>query len=237
MAESITATLRWGGGGTATATASVASYVDYMVEHSGDYSAKAVALAKSIADYGHYMTPFIRAYGTGADAAADIAARTDYTEGRVSQARLAVAEHALSLEDASHVLASPTYALVLGSETTVRVYFRAAEGHAVSGAGQIVVTDKATGAPIEKATVSLEGDGRWRVRIPDIGAAELADRYVVAVTDAEGATATIELSALSYAHTVMTFEGYGSADRAMADNAMASLYYYHVAALGYKNEE
>jgi hypothetical protein len=74
------------------------------------------------------------------------------------------------------------------------------------------------------------------VRIPDIGAAQLSDRYVVAVTDAEGATATIELSALSYAHTVMTSHKYDGEDRAMADNAMASLYYYHAAAADYKNE-
>ena len=232
MAESITATLRQGGVKKDAATASVEGYVDYMVRHPQAYTAKAVALAEAIADYGHYMTPFIRAYGTGAGSAADISERTDYTEGRVSQARSAVAEHALSLEDASHVLASPTYALVLGSETTVRVYFRAAEGHAVSGAGQIAVTDKATGATIGEATASLEGDGRWCVRIPDINAAELSDRYTVTVTDGTN-TATIELSALSYAHTVMTSSKYDGDNRAMADDAMASLYYYHAAAAAY----
>jgi hypothetical protein len=235
MAETIEATLRWGGDETATATASVEGYVDYIVSHPETYTAKEIALAKAIADYGHYMTPFIRAYGTGGGSGTNIDARTTYTEEQISQARSEVEAHALSLEDASHVLASPTYALVLGSETTVRVYFRAGEGRAISGAGQIAVKD-AKGVPIGKATASLEGDGRWCVRIPDIGAAQLSDRYVVTVTDGAGKTATITLCALSYAHTVMTSHKYDGEDRAMADNAMASLYYYHAAAADYKNE-
>ncbi len=227
MAETVTATLHYGEDQTVKGTTSVEDYVTYMAGHPESYTAKAIALGESIADYGHYMTDFLREYGAGVSASTEIGSCNTFTEEEIEAVREAVADYALSKSDANEILTGATYKLALGSETTIYMYFKAAEGKTITGTDQIVVTKD--GSPVSKAKVTIEG-GRYRVRIPNINAAELGDRFTVTVTDSKGNTAVINACALSYANTILGSEAY---DNDISKNAMAAFYRYYEATMAY----
>ena len=224
MSDTIEATLHYGDEQTVSGSTSVKDYVKYMVEHPNNYSEKAIALAKAIADYGHYMTPFILANGTGVESDTTIESYTDYTDADISEVKGAVAAKAISKTDEYAILTGTSYKLILGSETTITLYFKAAEGKIITGTDQIAVTKN--GNTVSNAVVTFDGT-RYCVRIPDINAAKLADDFTVTVTDSENHTATITVSALSYANTILTSEKYQNDTDSLY--AMTSLYYYYIA--------
>ena len=231
MADEISAVLKYRSGEEVSQTYSAAQYIDYIDTHSENYSDTAVALVKATADYGHYMTPFIKAHGSGASTGTEINSYTDYTEAQISEAKDAVAAKAIAKSDPDGILTAVTYKLILGSETTVNLFFKAADGRTISGTESIRVAKASSpDVPVGNAAVSFDGN-RFSVRITDINAAQLADRYLVTVTDSSSAAAIIEVCALSYANSVMTNDTYKN--DATSVNAMTSLYYYYKSAVEY----
>ena len=69
------------------------------------------------------------------------------------------------------------------------------------------------------------------MKIPGINAAKLADTYTVTVQTDAGRTVTANLSALSYANSILTSNAYK--DNETAKQAMAALYYYYHATAVY----
>ncbi|MBQ7599530.1 MAG: InlB B-repeat-containing protein [Clostridia bacterium] len=226
MSEQITAVLSYtrdGIPGTVTNTYSVREYTGYIAEHPGVFTGAAIDLVKALADYGHYMTPFLRDYGAGVPQGVltTIGNYRNMTGSDIETARSAVAEYRLTKSDPDGILSNSTYALLLGSETTVRLKFTA------ESVGSVSV--KLGSAELPSGKVEITNDGmNYTVKIKNINAAQLADMYTVTVTDGSGSSAEITVSALSYADTIFRSSRYSS--NLAAKQAMASLYYYYLAA-------
>ena len=130
----------------------------------------------------------------------------------------------ISKTDTDSILSATTYNLSLGSETTITLYFQAN----LSGTDQIVVTQNDN--ILDKAIVSFDGT-EYTVKIPNINAAQLADRFTVTVTDIESHTATISVCALSYANTILNLNMHKN--EPVARNAMTAFYHYYLATTNY----
>ena len=225
MADEITAELHYGDGDTVSHTYSAKQYVDHVLSHTDDYSANAVALVKAIADYGHYVQPFLadnNGWTVGMDHAAMDGVNT-YSETDVGNARTAVAERAIVRDVGSSQIAAVSYSLNLESETAIRIYLKVQEGYT----GEVTAT--MGGEPI--ACVK-QRDGRYRIEVGGISAHKLGDVYDITVS--AGGEFTISVSALSYVNTALTSESSVFNNEA-AHYAVTSLYNYYVATMAYKN--
>ncbi|MBQ7599529.1 MAG: InlB B-repeat-containing protein, partial [Clostridia bacterium] len=133
MSETIDADLHYGGDGASAGITedafSVREYVTYMVDHESLYPEKAVALVKAIADYGHYMTPFLLRYGSGVPDGTlmTIEAYNEdkYTNESITNIQKFMMDQQLYITktDNDSILSNTSYALLLGSETTIRLKF------------------------------------------------------------------------------------------------------------------
>jgi hypothetical protein len=226
MNETITATLHYGTDSTKEVTYSVQNYVSYVTDENyvTQFTAAAVSLTKATADYGHYMTYFIKDYGTGVDKRETIGCFATYSADDIAAAKAFVASKALVKSDPDGVLTNPTYALLLGSETTIRLKFKAEAGATVTVKKGDEIVDP------EKITHTVDSEGNHVLKIKNINAAQLADMFEVSVTDSNG-TATITVSALSYANTI--FNSNTFKNNAVAMDAMTALYRFYIAAHAY----
>ncbi len=230
MSEDITATLNYGEGKTVVNTFSVKAYTGYIVDHSAGFTPKTLDFVKSIADYGYYMTPFLEEYGSGVPAGTqnNIENYRELTDAEIEAAKTAVEALRLVKTDSEGILSNATYALLLGSETTIRLRFTAVDTD-VDG-----ITVKLGDTAVAQSRVEIVKDGiSFTVKIKNINAALLADMYTVTVEDQEGNSASITVSALSYADTIFTSTTYRNNE--VAKKAMASLYYFYQAAITYVN--
>ena len=145
MADTITATYHYKVNGEekmVEKTYSVREYIeafDAEVEsHPGQYTEETIALVHSLADYGHYVQPFLSRYRhwrLGTDyASADYMAMDRFYTGTQADAgtcvydtdaiKTAVADYALVCDDENNAdVKSMTYSLILESETAVNLYF------------------------------------------------------------------------------------------------------------------
>ena len=224
MADTITAVFHYGDGETVSETYSAKEYVDYVLEHTNRYSANTVALVKAIADYGHYVQPFLadaNGWAVGTDHAAMDNANT-YGDTDVAAARSAVESCAIQRDVGDTGIEAVTYSLNLETETSIRIYLKVKEGYTGTVAASLSGSD---------LTCVRLSDGRYRVEIGGISAHKLADVYEVAVT--AGGSFTIQVSALSYVNTVL------NSDSALFNNdtaryAVTSLYRYYLATRTYQ---
>ena len=235
MDETITATLQYKGadgtvitytdryGMPVSATASVEKYCAYIAGHENQYSSEAVALAKAIADYGHYMTPYIQKYGTGvpSDKVVSIDAYHTYSLDDYGDTLSGITQ--IEKKDPYGILTNTSYKLYMGSESTLSFTLSAADGKQIEKP-KLFMADE---TPFE-GSVSTS-NGTYTLKIRNLSAMQLDDIYVIKVTDAEGHEATIKACALSYAYTVMNLH----ANDAVCTSAMISLYYYCQAAQAY----
>lgn len=231
MADTITATLHYGNNSTVSNTYDIKQYVGYISDHSEGFGEEAITLVKSIADYGHYMKPFVQAYGTGAGSSNQIDCYNVYSDEDIETVKTAVAANAFA-KTGDVDKATITYTLALGSETTIYFYVKPNDGYSITNADQIVVKKGET--TVESATVSWDATReRYTVIIPNINAAQLGDTYTVEVSMDDNGTISANVSALSYAYAILTNDYYKDKDDAR--QAMASLYYYYQATMNYLN--
>ena len=229
MADTITATFHYGNGRTVTGTYSVKQYITsfdtYIAEHPGVYDEVTVDLVHALGDYGTYIQPFLsaaRGWTTGPGskqyAKMDAAYTTVYD---VNAVKTAVADHAIRQKKCPDIK-EISYSLLLDSDTAIYLYFKPADNYK----GGITVTVDG-----DLTTAAKQKDGRYLVKITNIGAHMLGDPYSVVVATTNGRS-TVTVSALSYVKGVLDAEAYQNDTD--AQYAVASIYNYYAAAAAYK---
>ena len=223
MADEITATLKYGENQTVSQTYSIAEYVSYVNAHPDGYSNNAIALVNAIADYGHYVQPFLETsnnWTLGTDHAV-MSAHSVYTDSDVQAARTAVSGKAIIRDTGDSMVDKVTYSLSLESETTLNIYLEMKEGY--TGA----VTASIGGNAVDAV---LQTDGRYRIQIKNISADDLSDTYEIEIS--AGGNFTVSVSALSYVNTVLNSDS-DTFNNTTAHYAVTSIYRYYVATMNY----
>ena len=224
MADQITAVYHYGDSQTVTQTYSVKEYIDYIVEHSESYSANTLALVRAIADYGHYVQPFLaktNGWILGEDYK-EMPGCSELAEADWDAARSAVEDHLFVRDYGNSRIEAMTYALNLISETSIRIFVKLEEGYS----GTVTAKMGNTVLPCEE-----QWDGRWRIEITGIPAHRLSDKF--AFTVEAGGECTASISALAYVNTVLNSTNETFAN-AKARNAVTSLYNYYAATIKYR---
>ena len=229
MAEPVTATFHYTQDGVEKRVVEICSVKDYFaafdreVEKGTITNPDIIALVKAVADYGHYVQPFLAEtnhWTLGKDYAEQ---DRYYTMKYDVDAIKAPAIHCEDQTDGD--IAEVSHSLTLDSDTVINVYFRPGEGY--SG------IFKATVDGGEEAVYEKAADGRYCVKIPGIAAHRLSSMHTIAVTTADGHTLEVTVSALSYVNLALDYyQGTGDLDK-KAQNAVASLYAYAEAADAY----
>ena len=227
MAESITVTFHYTQDGTEKTverTYSVSEYFytfDRYIDSLNDSDPTMVNLVKAVADYGHYIQPFLAW-------ANDWVVGTNYAEAEKHYAEAfdldsvaaAVSDKGFAKTTNADVTAI-TFSLLLSSETSIYVYFAPASGY--EGSFTVTVDDN--------AVTPLTENGRYVVRIPNVAAHLLSTTHEIVVTTDSG-TATVSVSALSYVKAML--DNYTGEDDGFKLAAAAAIYQYSKAADDYK---
>ncbi len=227
MADSITATFHYTQSGTEKTLEKHYCVTDYFAtfdnqikENPNAYDTKTQNLIRAIADYGHYVQPFLseqKHWTIGTDYAEMdhyYAEQYDY-----DAVRAAVAEKAIVREHNDPDILDIGFSLLLDSKTAIRVYFKPAAAY-----------DGPFTATLNGASVTpvKQSDGQYMVEVSGLSAHKLAVMHTIVMTTDHG-SATVLVSALSYVNAVMN---------AFTDehslNAAASIYAYADAAIKYK---
>ena len=213
MADEITATYSDNDGGYLTDIYSVKAYIDYIEEHQNDYDEKTVDLVRALADYGHYVQPFLKAQnGWTFNTDDGYAEMTVYYKSSFDYAsiRNALQDVSVSASVTGTEITGASYALRLDSDMELDVFLKSS--------GDI---------ELQGYQVKELSDGRYQVRFSNIAASDL-DKEVT-VTGNAGGEFSITLSPLCYIKTVLNSDDYG----ADAKNAMAAAYNYYAASQAY----
>ncbi|MBP5255036.1 MAG: hypothetical protein J6Z23_06635, partial [Lachnospiraceae bacterium] len=224
MADTITATFHYGDGPTLEKTYSVREYLEKFSAEQDRFDAWTIAVLRSLADYGHYIQPFLseaNGWTIGTDyAEMDLHFAEDYD---IEAVKSAVAGYAIQRTTSTDIT-KITYTLSMDSSTGIFVYFQPAEGFT----GNIVF--KVDG---NEVTATRSGE-RYLVKVTGIPAHRLSTAYTV-TAETENGVAKAVVSALSYVQGLLAAEIYqGNED---VQNAAASLYYYSKAADEYKQNQ
>ena len=231
MADTITATFHYGDGLTISEEYSIAQYIasfdTYAETHPDEFDAETIKLVHAVADYGHYVQPFLSdvrgwTIGSGDDQYAEMD-RVYTNEYDIDTVKAAVADYGIQ-STMSTDIEGIRYSLLMDSGTAIYLYFKPVADYDGS------FTVSVGGNP--EAATKLK-DGRYLVKIKKIGAHKLGDPYTVVVTTANG-DSTVTVSALSYVKGLLDAEAYK--DNTNAQDAAAAIYYYHVAAQAYKTK-
>ncbi len=135
--------------------------------------------------------------------------------------------------DNDSILSNTSYALLLGSETTIRLKFTTSDPDAA-----VTVTYRNEAVDADRIEHTVDSSGNHVLKIKNINAAQLAEMYSVEV-GAQGNSASINVSALSYACTILRYRNIAYAshdynnDGSIAYKAAVSLYHFYRAALDY----
>ena len=225
MADPIRATYCYGEGEKVElAEHSVEEYVGRIVTDPNTYGDKAVALAKSIADYGHYAQPFLSAangWAIGSDYAEMGTHYTESYDGDLAAIKSGLGGFALEKNFAGTIIGSASLRLHLDSGTSVEALLRPAEGEVFSlDDADLVTAEFEGGSP----KVELLPDGRMSVRVDGVPAHLLGSPITIKVDGTE----VLKFSALSYAGIEIDASHKGARD------AMCSLYNYYQKTIGYR---
>ena len=228
MADTITATLHYGDGKTVSNTFSVRRYVDYVDKHRGGYDQKVLDLVAAIADYGHYMQPFLAA-GAGWTVGRDyraMPAAAEIAETAIAEAKGYAAPRAIAVSGDTSAVAQLTYSLVLDAKTGIHVYVRPA-----SGSQGVSASVQGGDLPV---TVEDLADGRYRVTLENIPAHQLGDERAIDIA-VGGKVLTVQVSPYSYVRDVLGSDS-GAFGSTAAHEAVTSLYLYYKATMAYRGE-
>ena len=212
MADEITATYTGDDGAAITEKYSVAKYLEYFDEHEAEYDAKTIALVKAVADYGHYVQPYLASqnkWTVGTDYAEMTACYTDSFD--VDAIKTALQDVSITADLAGSGITGATFSLRMDSAVELDITLKSDSVIDLSGCDYLVT----------------EKDGKSVVRVINISAPDL-DRPVTVAGTAAG-DFSITLSPLCYIKAVLTGSGYSTEQI----NAMAAAYNYYVAAKAY----
>ena len=224
MAETITAVLHYGDGLSVSQTYSAKQYVDYIVANSSAYTAEALGLVSAIADYGHYVQPFLEAnhsFVLGEDYAV-MPGQTVYTDADVTAVKAAVADRQIVKDTENSQIEVVTFSLDLESETAIRIHLRVRAGYS----GTVTATVNGN-----SADCVLQNDGRYLIEIGGISAHKLGDEYNVTVS--AGGTCTVTVSALSYVYSMLNSAS-ATFDNDTSHMAAVAIYRYYQKTLAYR---
>ncbi len=225
MADQIKAVYHYGQDSTITKTYSVKEYISYIHDHADDFKDETLqALVHAIADYGHYVQPFLaktNKWNLGKDYA-EMDGYTDLKDADVEAARAGTKGKAFIRDLSDSQIEAMTYALNLVSETSIRIFVKVKDGYS----GEVTAKMGGTSLPCQ-----LQNDGRWRIEITGIPAHRLADTYQITVqADRE---CSCSVSAMAYVSTVLNSEN-EVLNNDMAHYAVTSLYNYYAETLRYR---
>ena len=223
MGEPITATFHYGDGQAIEMTYAVKDYFtafDMAVNNGTITDEYQIALAHSVADYGHYVLLFQA--GVKGWTLPDRYALMDkfYTESYdIDAIKDAVADCAIRKSIEGEDITAITHSLIVDSETAIKVYFKVASGYK----GAFTVT-------LDGETYTAKKSGtKYVVEIGNIPASRLSEAHVIAVTTDNG-SANVTVSGMSYVKSML--DAY---DTDAAKNAAAAIYSYAMAAEAYLN--
>lgn len=228
MADAVTAVFHYVDGAvekTVRETYSVADYVERFRARASEYDDRTVELVHALADYGHYIQPFLaetRGWKIG-DAHQEMPGVRQYTEADVQAAADAVKDCTILRNSDGSGIEKITFSLYLDSDTSL--YFYLQPEAAFDGTLQAYLRDSDG-----EITVKKTGDGRYRVAVPGIPAHKLGTDYTVAVT--AGGAFALRASAMSYVNALLHAEAYRN--NLPARYAMTALYHYCQAAAAYR---
>ncbi len=222
MADTITAVFHYGDGETVEKTYSVLAYINDFEERQDQYSEETCRLIRSIADYGHYMQPFIAENNNwviGEQYSEMTKSYTDFYDHDAIRDELAAADQAVYRDCGDSDIEKLTFALYPDAETAINVYIQPKEDYS----GTITVNNG------QYKAVRQE-DGRYLVIIPNIAAHQLGRIFELNIATESG-TATMRTSAMTYVYELLKSAAYQ--DNETAKNAVAAFYNYHLAADAY----
>ncbi len=229
MADTITAALHYGNNQTVTDSYSVRTYVQAWDDAYPTDTSKVTTLIHALADFGHYVQPFL-ATVNGFTVGTDYAAMDQFyaQSYNVEAIRTAAAAYRKTVEG-SDVFKAPSTSLVLDSKTAIRVFLAHADDTKLDlNNVQITVTPQSGIAwPTDQWTATQSGN-RILVEIRDVKASWLDKSFTVTVTEG-GNTQTVTLSALSYVEPFLTAYNGNTA----AQNAICAFCQYAMAAIGF----
>ncbi len=224
MAETITAEFHYGEGQTISETYSIEQYLEVFDENKKSFDEFTRYVVEAMADYGHYVQPFL-SKANGWTIGADYAAMNHYymqDPYDIPSVRGFVEDFAIAKSINTEYITKINYRLIMDSETAIEVIFTVADGY--EGRFTPIVNGKITTA------VKME-DGRYAVKVPNISAHLLGTSNLVTVLTDQG-NAKALVSALSYVKDMMG--AYTDVDYL---NAGAALFYYYEAAITYKENQ
>ena len=241
MADTITATLHYGDGQTIEKTYSVKEYIEKWDELYPNDTSDTTKLIHALADYGHYAQLFLSSYHGWEiyDDESDpnkankyksmdrfYTNGDDYDEATIksaaSAAPCAMTVDGKNYDGSGTTFAEPTMALVLDSETAIRVYF-SMTGTAVP---TFTVVDK-NGA--SRAFTSKKVGDKYMVEIPGVKAKQLCDRFTITAKINDDAYQTVGVSAVTYVGRMLSAGAYDN-DQTAHDVVCALWNYAQLAA-------
>ena len=226
MAEDVHAVFHYGAGGELTVedSYSVETYVLYLVGHSDSFTDETVALAKAIADYGHYAQIYLTEVHNIEDGKyAEM--QTYYTESYdIDAVRTAVDEYKLVLSGSSSVK-SAAMRLSLDSETAMSIRLTVEDG------AELTATATLNGKTFSAET---QTDGSYIIKITGIKAAQLGSELIVTGT-AGGEDFSVTVAPLAYVRSILNSSAYSS--NLNAQNTVAAFYYYYAAIMAYRADQ
>ena len=235
MAEEITAVFHYGDGQTVEGTYSVEQYVESFWKNADAYNEKTRNLITALADYGHYIQPFlasVRDWEVGTDYAemapvneAGESLITELKDENIEAAKKAVQDFNVVRDPGNSGIEKVSFSLYLDSNTSL--YFYLTPEKDFSGDVTAELVEPADG----KMKIRVEQIGeRYRVAVPDISAHLLGTTCKVNVS--AGGDFMLEASALSYVNLLMNSDTYKNE---FAPKAMTAMYRYYAAADAVKN--
>ena len=225
MADKITATYHVMNGSTEvktiTNTCSVENYIKVVVKNSNNaFGERDIALAKALADYGHYVQLYLsglRGFALAADNDNAYAPMNTYYDAfSVSDAKSAVADYGI-VRSVNDDIQRITFSMLFESDSSICVYvFPTADF-----AGTITAT--VDGNP---GTVTAVNSSKYQIKISNFNATQFAASHTVVISTGNGDDVTVTVSAFSYLKEF--FNKY--ADGTTASNAAAAAYNYYLEA-------
>ncbi|MDO4803255.1 MAG: glycoside hydrolase family 88 protein [Lachnospiraceae bacterium] len=219
MAEEITAVFHYGADNAETIenTVSVVDYLTIIKDNPSQYEGEVVDLASAIGDYGYHCQKYLNRINNLEDKYAPMP-EPDTTEYDFEELADVTDIYKVSVRSGGSAVGNATFALMLDSGTTLKIYFTTKSGF--EGTPDVSVQGG-------EAFAAERRGGRYVIAIDDLPAHKLADMNDISIM-ADGEY-TLRISALSYVNTILK--------NSTADDekkAVASIYRYYEKAMAYR---
>ena len=202
---------------------SVADYIEEIVGNENIYGKEAAALAKKIANYGHYAQTYLASIHSNVTIGKDGYEEMDKFDDvdiDVEKAIEALANYSVTVSGTSDNISLYGSTVYFDSATALNYYVTVKDGEPPTATAVNTVTGEE-----KQVEIKLYKGNIYIVSVKDITATELADDIKVTINS----QITLTGSVFAYCNAVMTKNGQTDA----AKNAMAAFYEYYEAAMEY----